>query len=435
MASNQLSASSLNNGVALQYDAAGDVTYDGMNSYLYDAEGRICAMKNSWGAMTGYLYDGAGIRVAKGSLASFNCNFSSNGYATTSSYVLGPDGEQVTEYAVAGGTSTWVHTNAFVSGALLATYHDTDTYFALNDWQGTKRAEVSAGGLVSTFGSLPFGNGLTSSGNATDATEQHFTGKERDTESGNDYFEARYYSSAMGRLMSPDWSAKEEPVPYAKLDDPQSLNLYSYVENNPLIHVDADGHCCDLNDVGNFLVGMTNAWKSDNVLGIGREEQTTAAGQIGAAVGDLGATAQGLYQMNVGSTAAAAGLLTEPESNVGGAAVAVAGAAVAVQGAATAVEGVTHVAMGLGSYTNTHASGKTYSGKGDKERSQASGKRVEKATGDKHVATDHTSSSSDRESFKDESKRIDANGGVGSSTNHNQAESPGKKYRQQDGSN
>ena len=30
--------------------------------------------------------------------------------------------------------------------------------------------------------------------------------------------------------MSPDWSAKEEPVPYAKLDDPQSLNLYAYVQ-------------------------------------------------------------------------------------------------------------------------------------------------------------------------------------------------------------
>ena len=73
-------------------------------------------------------------------------------------------------------------------------------------------------------------------------TEQHFTGKERDTESGNDYFEARYYSSAMGRFMSPDWSAKVEPVPYSKLDDPQSLNLYAYVQNNPLIRFDKDGH-------------------------------------------------------------------------------------------------------------------------------------------------------------------------------------------------
>ena len=46
----------------------------------------------------------------------------------------------------------------------------------------------------------------------------------------------------MGRFMSPDWSAKEEPVPYAKLGNPQTLNLYSYVLNNPLIIVDTDGH-------------------------------------------------------------------------------------------------------------------------------------------------------------------------------------------------
>ena len=68
------------------------------------------------------------------------------------------------------------------------------------------------------------------------------TGRERDAESGNDYFGARYYSSALGRFMSPDWTAKVEPVPYAKLDDPQSLNLYAYVRNNPVLGVDADGH-------------------------------------------------------------------------------------------------------------------------------------------------------------------------------------------------
>jgi RHS repeat-associated protein len=73
-----------------------------------------------------------------------------------------------------------------------------------------------------------------------------YTGKERDTESGLDYFGARYYASNMGRMMSPDWSSKAEPVPYAKLDDPQSLNLYSYVRNNPLRFVDADGHEIDL---------------------------------------------------------------------------------------------------------------------------------------------------------------------------------------------
>jgi GH24 family phage-related lysozyme (muramidase) len=43
--------------------------------------------------------------------------------------------------------------------------------------------------------------------------------------------------------MSPDWSAKAEPVPYAKLDNPQSLNLYTYALNNPLRNIDKDGHC------------------------------------------------------------------------------------------------------------------------------------------------------------------------------------------------
>jgi hypothetical protein len=46
----------------------------------------------------------------------------------------------------------------------------------------------------------------------------------------------------MGRFMSPDWAAKVSPVPYATFNDPQSLNLYSYVRNNPLSRVDADGH-------------------------------------------------------------------------------------------------------------------------------------------------------------------------------------------------
>lgn len=75
-----------------------------------------------------------------------------------------------------------------------------------------------------------------------DVSASRYTGKERDTESGLDYFGARYYASTMGRWMSPDWSAKEDPVPYAKLDNPQSLNLYGYVLNNPLSKADPDGH-------------------------------------------------------------------------------------------------------------------------------------------------------------------------------------------------
>jgi hypothetical protein len=79
----------------------------------------------------------------------------------------------------------------------------------------------------------------------------------------------------MGRFMSPDWSAKEEPVPYAVLTDPQSLNLYSYVGNNPLAKADADGHCwpvCDLIAsvsiaVGNYVGSHPGVQQALNKLG------------------------------------------------------------------------------------------------------------------------------------------------------------------------
>ena len=71
-----------------------------------------------------------------------------------------------------------------------------------------------------------------------------FTGKERDVETGLDYFGARYFSAAQGRFTTPDWSARPQPVPYADLSDPQTLNLYGYVRNNPLSAPDPDGHCC-----------------------------------------------------------------------------------------------------------------------------------------------------------------------------------------------
>lgn len=69
-----------------------------------------------------------------------------------------------------------------------------------------------------------------------------FTGKERDAESGFDDFGARYYSSYWSRFMTPDWAEKPTAVPYANYGNPQSLNLYSYVENNPTTLGDPDGH-------------------------------------------------------------------------------------------------------------------------------------------------------------------------------------------------
>jgi RHS repeat-associated protein len=98
------------------------------------------------------------------------------------------------------------------------------------------------GAVEETCSSLAFGDGLNCSGSGADATEHHFTGKERDAESGLDYFGARYYASTAGRFLSPDPSAED----YADRSNPQSLNLYAYVMNSPLTLTDPDGECATL---------------------------------------------------------------------------------------------------------------------------------------------------------------------------------------------
>ena len=77
-----------------------------------------------------------------------------------------------------------------------------------------------------------------------------FEGKERDTETGNDDFGARYYTSRLGRWLSADWSAVPAPVPYANLTNPQTLNLYAMVSDNPETFADLDGHECYISAPG-----------------------------------------------------------------------------------------------------------------------------------------------------------------------------------------
>ena len=257
---NRIDSSTQNPNQSQYYDQAGNITNDGVNAYLYDGEGRICAVQQSFVpgivAMTQYLYDAEGNRVAKGSITNWaaGCDTTQNGFTPQSAYVLGPHGEQLTEMSYTSGAWQWAHTNVMASG-LSATYDADPTgqtagplYFHLSDWLGTRRQQTDfAGNPVLNFTGLPFGDGLTTipvaNTDAANATEHHYTGKERDTESGNDYFGARYYSSAMGRFMSPDWSGSASPVPYALFGDPQTLNLYSYMRNNPLGGTDPDGHC------------------------------------------------------------------------------------------------------------------------------------------------------------------------------------------------
>ena len=97
------------------------------------------------------------------------------------------------------------------------------------------------------------------------------------TTEGLDFFGARYFSGAQGRFTTPDWSAKPEAVPYATLDNPQSLNLYAYVQNNPLRVPDFDGHG-DWSD----RLKMAGQAAENFAIGFVKADAAAEAGVVGA---------------------------------------------------------------------------------------------------------------------------------------------------------
>jgi RHS repeat-associated protein len=128
---------------------------------------------------------------------------------------------------------------AYLNGQQVGEFFNGTVYFISTDHLGSTRLLTGLDGSVQESDDYyPYGEPITTGTQSL----LKFTGKERDTESGLDNFGARYYGSSMGRFMTPDWAARPTTVPYAVFGDPQSLNLYGYVRNDPISQADADGH-------------------------------------------------------------------------------------------------------------------------------------------------------------------------------------------------
>jgi RHS repeat-associated protein len=207
-----------------------------------------------------YAYDGDGDRVQK-----------SNGkiywYGAGSEILNESDssGNITDQYVYFGGKRI---AHRVVSGNAI--------YYYAEDFLGTSRVMTTSTGTVCYDADFyPYGGERV----VTNTCPQNykFTGKERDAETNNDDFGARYYSSQFGRWTSPDWSAVPAPVPYANLTNPQTLNLYAMVSDNPETFSDLDGHCWPVCEV--------IAWVATHVaqVGIGisstRNEYTARAAQ------------------------------------------------------------------------------------------------------------------------------------------------------------
>ena len=220
---NQLSST------GFSYDAAGNMTGDNTYTYGYNAESEI---KSAAGV--NYTYDGDGNRLEK-----------SNGKL----YWYGAGTEILDESDLSGNfTNEYV----FFGGKRIAIRNvssGTIDYYE-EDMLGSSRTMVQAGGTSLCFDAdfLPFG--YEKDVTTTCTQNYKFEGKERDTETLNDDFGARYYTFRLGRWLSADWSSVPAPVPYANLTNPQTLNLYAMVSDNPESFADLDGHCGHLSMPG-----------------------------------------------------------------------------------------------------------------------------------------------------------------------------------------
>jgi RHS repeat-associated protein len=209
-------------GADYQYDAAGNMTYNANGTYYtFDQENRLAAA----GGYT-YLYDADGNRVQK------------TGGGATTTYWYGSPGI-IAESDASGNLTNYI----FWNGQRLARNVSGDVkYYITDHLHSTDMFVDKSGAALDDQDYFPWGGAVPSVGTSTSNNHYKFTGKERDSETGLDYFGARYYSNGLGRWISADWSATPVPVPFAHLDNPETLNLYGYVGNNPTSGIDAAGH-------------------------------------------------------------------------------------------------------------------------------------------------------------------------------------------------
>jgi RHS repeat-associated protein len=220
----QLSGNVQNRPTGLAYDAAGNLTSYLSSAYVYDQENRL-----SSAAGMSYTYDANGERVLKSN--------TSTGAAVKRYWSMG--GNTLAEGDLSGNlTAEYI----YFGGRRVARIDlpANTVHYYLSDHLGSTSIIASAAGAVEEESDYyPFGTEVVVTGGVN---ELKFAGKRRDTESQLSYFGARNYANGLARFITPDWAFKPASVPYADLKDPQSLNLYSYVQNRPTVLVDLDGH-------------------------------------------------------------------------------------------------------------------------------------------------------------------------------------------------
>jgi len=193
--------------------------------YQYDLLDRLISVRKNGVIIANYTYNHKGLRLKK------------ENYDTTTYYVFGindtilyeQENDEYSEYIYVGGQHF-----ARVDGNLISA--ETTTYFYHTDHLGsTVLVTNSSAEIVWSSDYTPFGSLTMEEGELGFQKAKKFTGKDLEEDTGLYYYNARWYDAEIGRFTSAD-SYKGE------LENPQTLNLYIYTANNPLVYVDPSGH-------------------------------------------------------------------------------------------------------------------------------------------------------------------------------------------------
>ncbi len=212
--------SSVNNGGSFNYtysyDNAGNVTNDGLHTYIYDAENRLVSVDNGTTAQYGYNYKNQRIKKtgAGGSITR---------------YVWEND-KVIAEYD--GSTGALNAEQIFYEDVPICKEQSGRVYF-LSDKLSIRAILDTNGNIIGRQAHLPFGEEMGGSGTQD---KRHLTSYETDSESSTDYALNRHYAQSVGRFMSADpYKTSEAAL------NPQKWNRYSYVLNDPIHNHDSKG--------------------------------------------------------------------------------------------------------------------------------------------------------------------------------------------------
>jgi RHS repeat-associated protein len=217
-----VNADNYNHLYGFTYDPSGNTQSDGSYAYTWNGESE---MKTAAGVT--YTYDGDGRRASKSG-------------AVSKLYWYGSGGEILAETDGSGNTTEYI----FFGGKRVAMLPAGSTpLYYVEDFLGSSRVMTTNTGAVCYDADFtPYGGERPYINTCAPQNAYKFEGKERDAETQNDDFGARYYTWRFGRWLSADWSAMPVAVPYANLTNPQTLNLYAMVADDPESFADLDGH-------------------------------------------------------------------------------------------------------------------------------------------------------------------------------------------------